>query len=1136
MKLKKLIIKNIASIEDAVLDFETAPLSDARIFLIGGDTGSGKSTILDAICLALYDDTPRLKLANHKKNDYGSDNISARDTRNLMRHGAKDAMAQLLFEGDDGKIYDAVWSARRTKNFTLDNTKRSLAIDGRSVDKKEIDTTIIKAVGLDFEQFCRVTMLAQGQFTQFLKSDENKKAEILEKMTKTERYSEIGKTVFQMYKKAENAYELEKSKSEGVQLLSEEKKRELVEQLSEDEKEAVECSKANDKIAEKKNWLENDLKNEKDLNEAAQQLHNCESVTSSKQFTDDERLIADWERSREARAWASDLARRQETLDTIVKQKEPTAQSILASLRQALRSFEDHIEAERQKHSTLQDALEKAAVHKQMYDNAQTIKTTLEETLTQRQTKAVEEKRLDKLEKALPELTKEIQQKQDLFNDAKTTLEKKHQEVEKAETVLNDMKPQELLIDHEKAERQAACLHEAEEAVNRLERAISDQTSARQALADTQTLMETEQKKKDEGTIAEKERQNAYDMARHAYEQAKLSIADEVERLRAQLKVGDICPVCGQKIDTLLSSENAHKTLDALLEPLKESEKRLQEAKASVKASLKIIEDCNKKTPVLATAVKKAEKLVDTTWKSAKSSCTAVTITLEDATPASIDNVRAALKLKFAEVENTKRHLNEQQKSINRQNELIKALKDEENALTQNLNAADKAANDAVQSEKTQNLQIDNLKKSIQQRDSEISQHIEHVAQYMTDPTWQSAWEANPKEYVDNLMARAQQYAKWREEIVNLSHQIGADEAKRTRVTEQDNRVMELWPGWDTDSMSITSLPDVPKDIETRWQKFVSDATQLLEKKENCQQEILNLEQKLKEFHETVPIDAARLQEISRFQNMDELKKSHTQLHEGLAAARTHHATLSKIYAEHHGAEHPAIEEGETVEMLQQALLSGREKLENLNRRIGATKTTLEKDKSETERLQDMLKSVEKLKSCAENWKKLDNLFGGSDGAKFRNIAQSFLLENLLRSANHYLQDLTKRYLLECIPGTLTISLRDQYMPDMVSPVDTLSGGEGFLVSLALALALASMSRQGITMDTLFIDEGFGTLSDNEMDTVMALLERLQERKGRRVGIISHVKELRERIPVHVEVSRIDPTRSGITVRDTTRA
>ena len=161
---------------------------------------------------------------------------------------------------------------------------------------------------------------------------------------------------------------------------------------------------------------------------------------------------------------------------------------------------------------------------------------------------------------------------------------------------------------------------------------------------------------------------------------------------------------------------------------------------------------------------------------------------------------------------------------------------------------------------------------------------------------------------------------------------------------------------------------------------------------------------------------------------------------------------------------------------------------------------------------------------------------GGSDGAKFRNIAQSFLLENLLRSANHYLQDLTKRYLLECIPGTLTISLRDQYMPDMVSPVDTLSGGEGFLVSLALALALASMSRQGITMDTLFIDEGFGTLSDNEMDTVMALLERLQERKGRRVGIISHVKELRERIPVHVEVSRIDPTRSGITVRDTTRA
>ena len=176
-----------------------------------------------------------------------------------------------------------------------------------------------------------------------------------------------------------------------------------------------------------------------------------------------------------------------------------------------------------------------------------------------------------------------------------------------------------------------------------------------------------------------------------------------------------------------------------------------------------------------------------------------------------------------------------------------------------------------------------------------------------------------------------------------------------------------------------------------------------------------------------------------------------------------------------------------------------------------------------------------RLKELMDRWHVLNECFGGSDGAKFRNIAQSYLLESLLKTANVYLQDLNGRYQLECIPGTLTISLRDQNQPDAVSPVDTLSGGESFLVSLSLALALASLNRQGITMDTLFIDEGFGSLSDNELDMVMTLLERLQERKGKRVGIISHVKELRDRIPVHVEVKRLSPTHSGIVVKDCTR-
>ena len=168
-------------------------------------------------------------------------------------------------------------------------------------------------------------------------------------------------------------------------------------------------------------------------------------------------------------------------------------------------------------------------------------------------------------------------------------------------------------------------------------------------------------------------------------------------------------------------------------------------------------------------------------------------------------------------------------------------------------------------------------------------------------------------------------------------------------------------------------------------------------------------------------------------------------------------------------------------------------------------------------------------------WKRLSEMFGKNDGGAFRNVAQSFLLQNLVRNANEYLKELTQRYRLDCIPGTLTLSLRDLYQGETESPVDTLSGGESFLVSLSLALALSAINRKGFSIDTLFIDEGFGNLSSNELETVLNMLARLQKMNGKRVGIISHVEAVKEHIPVHVEVTRIDPTRSKIKIVDLTR-
>ena len=163
-------------------------------------------------------------------------------------------------------------------------------------------------------------------------------------------------------------------------------------------------------------------------------------------------------------------------------------------------------------------------------------------------------------------------------------------------------------------------------------------------------------------------------------------------------------------------------------------------------------------------------------------------------------------------------------------------------------------------------------------------------------------------------------------------------------------------------------------------------------------------------------------------------------------------------------------------------------------------------------------------------WGRSHELFGSADGKKFRNIAQSYVLTQLLINANQYLRQFTDRYEMVCQPGSLTILLCDNEAGGITRPTTTISGGEGFLISLSLALGLSSLSRASISMDTLFIDEGFGTLDSTYLSAVMDALERLHQMGGKRVGIISHVESLKDRVTTQIQVSRVNTTLSKVEV------
>lgn len=231
MILQKLTIHNIASIEHATIDFEAQPLADSEVFLITGKTGAGKSTILDAICLALYANTPRLDNTNMQGKTKDQDKeIKLKDPVQLMRRNTAEAYTALLFTGSNGVHYEAIWSVARAHNKVTGKIQskkwslHNLDTDHTYTKDKEMQEEISRAIGLDFKQFCRTTLLAQGEFTRFLNSKDDDKAEILEKITGVDAYSKIGVKIFEKTSAIKKLWEDAQLKTAGITLLSEEEK------------------------------------------------------------------------------------------------------------------------------------------------------------------------------------------------------------------------------------------------------------------------------------------------------------------------------------------------------------------------------------------------------------------------------------------------------------------------------------------------------------------------------------------------------------------------------------------------------------------------------------------------------------------------------------------------------------------------------------------------------------------------------------------------------------------------------------------------------------------------------------------------------------------------------------------------
>lgn len=956
MKLRKLTIKNLASIEEATINFTEGPLAEESIFLICGETGSGKSTLLDAICLALYKDTPRMKQTNREAYHDASitvlDSVQTNDCRQLVRRNAKEASVVLSFEDNDGIGYTATWSVSRTRTGNLKKVEWSLhnhASDEVWNKDPEIKAEILRIIGLDFEQFCRTTMLAQGEFTRFLQSNANEKADILERLTTTDIYSQIGTQIYEKWKYHKAIYDNQKAKSETIQPLPEDERKLLTETISNKEKEIETIIAQQSKVTQKIQWFASERTLVQNLTTAEKAYQSTLSSLNSEGFKEAEKLLERWNISTNAR----------------------------------------------------NDYKEGLRIQQQLKDN-ETDRSGVEDKIRQLHPQCPEQ-----ISEVLPMLKQEeesiriiCRSTQAVIHELQTEMQQQEKQLKFLNIDQQEKRKDNLLIQNERLQALQGMFVLLEEKEKQQQELSAEKSRLEKLLQDCQTSIIHLSKELDTA-------ENLSKAQERRVENLKNATKDWAKEARRKLKEGDQCPVCGRQIEQLLDDENFYSILEG---PEKEWE--------DLKKNEEIIrQQYNQKMA----EKKQSEHSLDIA--------------------------------KFKQQENQKAYATLQEK-INNVGKALQLEKIDSTTITTRIadNKQDiETINEILKTGKERSMAIASLQKALNGKQKELQRQSEQLHTYdIKIKTFQT------------LNERLEEIRKYQDELNELSRQI-------------QTKIKEFLEAHSFTSDTLRQLSSYPEEKVEDMRKRMQQTREDIVKKETA----LNMLKKDREI---------------LMQSKPEME---------------------------------ADETSDTLEALRKTL---EQQLKEGNQAIGQWKQRIVQDDLLHKQKEEEIHQEKTLYQSYLKWNRLKELFGSADGKTFRAIAQSFILKDLLHNANYYLKHFTDRYQLEGQGISLTILLRDYYEGGVTRPVSTLSGGESFLVSLALALGLSSFNRQHLSVDTLFIDEGFGTLSSDYLNTVMDTLEKLHQLGGKKVGIISHVEGLRERIRTQIQVKRLDNSRSEVVI------
>lgn len=1195
MKILSLKLKNINSLKGEVtIDFQDERFQEVGIFGIVGPTGAGKSSLLDAISLALYGRVPRLG--------------SKAKPEQVVSHGERKALAEVRFRVK-GEEYMAKWTASVAKGSGNVTVKRELAdAEGKILsDKiKEIEDKIEEITGLDFNHFGRSVMLAQGSFAAFLEAKDNERSALLEKITGSDIYRRISQAVYQKTTEKKNKLKTLQEQQESLELLSPEAKKEREVQIQSLRAAQNSLKEAQAKLQQEKENKQkisafsikiNQLERELQALQAAEEAQR-EELQQLARYKAAQPLQADlrhWqEKEKELKTLVEKIAKIQESITQLTQEKEHAAQEAKTQATEKERLEKEwetqsvQINQARQLDKELktlaqQGKAEKAALQEatkslkmlQEAQNRQKKELTQQHILRERtaawlkyhakdadlQVKispiALHAKQLEEQEKksrALQEalqlslknektLEKQKQEKKEEFSAKKEAVAALRQSLDALES------EREALLQGQKEAQLHQALKKAEQQAQSYETLQKAQKNWNTLISDTKNIQNNqleEQKKHDKFTKGlnqlSAERARAEKALFHAREKAELEAAVlKLEDERQKLQKGEPCPLCGAREHPFMEGHNYgegrhRKERDAIEAKIKELDQRIKNGE-------KHLQDVEK---VLVRLQEQAQSVSQKQTELRQEFGETLEITAQE--------VQSRIGKMQLEIEQYAQRLAR-----------IQALQTERDKTHKNLDAAEKAKQKALEALQHDEKQLDALRL---QRESQLQQRNELLsAQKETEEELEKlltpfevsrglgflkALQQRNEEFqqqqesalrLERATAELKQQIEKKEQEISFSEKTkqslenSCEKLRRDYKAKRDARREILGDNdADTEEKRLLAARNQARERAEKTRARAEEVAQALASEIRALQEAQDQERAIKQAsHEAKSVLKKTLKNAG-FQSIEDLIQ--------ISAFAERAKVLSKIQEERENKirEKKALHAEQTNELKHlEKLNSSEHPLAEIEKKLQALEaereqhirqqTLLQEQLTRDEELQkkqtSLLDELQKSEKEYALWSKMNAVIGSAGGDVFSKYAQSLTLGFLLQIANRYLSKLHGRYQIRKVPTAeadeksyLKLEIIDRWQADNIRNVKLLSGGETFLVSLALALGLSELAGGETQIETLFIDEGFGTLDAETLETAVSVLENLQA-QGKTIGVISHVKMLKERLPLQIVVEKV---------------